>query len=351
VRVAIDIDRYFTLGGIATHDPIFKTTVQGYLSFKLPLGGKWAKKDSVRQLCSVPIWRNEIIPIEKKKRQTALYFGEEENDQIGIMFVNNLASLGGNGSFEAPFSSLKEAEAASKPGDIIYVFPGDGTPRNLDEGIILKEDQMIASSGAPLVVEEIVIPPMTPGENPVITNIHPDQPVVANPGNSHLDDFRIIQPWEYFFEDWDFNLGGGGNNGGGNGAAGAAGVGGVGGFGAPPPPPPGHGALPPDGSEDGDAVIVDPVSENGSDNGAVIVDPVDNGDDGDFTGSEDGFEIVDTPQTPGTPHIGVDVEDGFVDLGGGGNADGNDGGGYNGGWGDGDAIEFFSGSGIDWDNE
>ena len=126
---------------------------------------------------------------------------------VDILFVNNLAAPGGNGSIEAPFSSLKDAEVASEAGDVIYVFPGDGTPRNMEEGIILKDDQVIASSGAPLTLEEISIPPMTPGETPVITNIHPDEPVIVNPGGSNLEDFRIIEPWEYFFGDWSFFLG------------------------------------------------------------------------------------------------------------------------------------------------
>lgn len=203
VRLTVDISRYFTLGGLVTYDRIFNTTVQGYLSFKIPLGGKWEKQPAIRNLRKVPICRNEIIPLERKKRHTALYVGEEERETVDILFVNNMALKGGNGSIEAPFSSLKEAEAASDAGDIIYVFPGDKTPRNMEEGIVLQKNQQIASAGAPLQIENLIIPPMTPGQNPVITNIHPGQPVVANPGNSHLEDFRIIQPWEYFFGNWD----------------------------------------------------------------------------------------------------------------------------------------------------
>jgi hypothetical protein len=38
---------------------------------------------------------------------------------------------------------------------------------------------------------------MTPGEPPIITNTDPELPVVINPGGSHLENFTIIEPWEY----------------------------------------------------------------------------------------------------------------------------------------------------------
>jgi hypothetical protein len=119
--------------------------------------------------------------------------------------VNNAALFPGNGSIDAPFASLKDAEKNSKPGDIIYVFPGDGTPTNMNEGIILKEDQVLASSGAPLEVGGVMIPAQTPGENPVITNIHPDQPVIGNPGDTDLNDFIILTPWDYIFGNWGYD--------------------------------------------------------------------------------------------------------------------------------------------------
>lgn len=216
LRIDINIDNHFTLGCVATHDKIFETTVQGYFSFNVPLGSRlkkkerrsrWKKREPKRALRSVPIFRNEIIPLKEKKQHTLLYFGEQEDELVDILFVNNLAAPGGDGSIEAPFSSLKDAEAASKAKDVIYVFPGDGTPRNMEEGITLKNDQIIASSGAPLELEAISIPPMTPGVNPVITNIHPDIPVIVNPGDSSLENFHIIESWEDFFSGGFFFLG------------------------------------------------------------------------------------------------------------------------------------------------
>lgn len=191
-RASVDLGRYFTLEGVVTYDRIFHTRGQGALSFHIfPL-----LKEKTRSLRKVPIYRNEIIPIQKKKRRIGLYSGSEE-ERIEILFVNNMFEGQGAGTFEAPFSSLKEAEVHSSPGDVIYVYPGDETPHNMDEGIVLKEDQILASSGAPLEIEDMIIPPMTPGKYPVIANKHPEFPVVINPGASHLESFRIIEAWEY----------------------------------------------------------------------------------------------------------------------------------------------------------
>ncbi len=195
LRLRLNLGKYLWVEGQVTHDSIFNTRGQGVIALRI-LG--FPAKEKGRNLWNVPIFRSEIIPLEKKKREVALYEGGED-DLFRVLFVDN-TFVGGDGTFEAPFSSLKEAEANSQPGDVIYVFPGDGTPHNMDEGIILKEDQLIASSGAPLEMGDVVIPPMTPGAIPSITNIHPDEPVVLNPGDSNLQAFHVIQPWEYLVD-------------------------------------------------------------------------------------------------------------------------------------------------------
>lgn len=292
LRIDVNIDKYFTLGGLVTYDRIFKTTIQGYLSINIPLGGCWKKREPKRVLRNVPIFRNEIIPLEKKKRHTPLYFGEHDDELVDIHFVNNLAAPGGSGSIEAPFSSLKDAEAASEAGDVIYVFPGDGTPRNMEEGIILKNDQVIASSGAPLELEEITIPPMTPGESPVITNIHPDEPVIINPGDSHLEGFRMIEPWEYFFGDWNFFLG---NN---NPAA----IDHADDIDLAAAPQPGG-----DYNEDNDSfVIIDNPDSNLHDTAPVIVAPVN-----DNAASENGDNFLEVE----APYLSEGSDGSWVDLG------------------------------------
>ncbi len=195
-RFDVDMGHYFAVGMLVTHDRIFNTRVQGYLSLNIPLGPWKCMKDGFKNFEKRRIVRNEIIPIQtKRKSRTPL-----SSDDTGVsrfLFVNNTASFGGDGTFEKPFTSLKEAEANSVSGDVIYVFPGDGTPRHMDEGIVLKKKQVLASSGSTLDLETVVIPPQTPGVNPTITNIHTDQPVITNPGKSEVSNFYYMNPWEY----------------------------------------------------------------------------------------------------------------------------------------------------------
>ncbi len=202
VRGEVNFGKYVTLGATVTYDKIFHTRLQGILSINIPLG-KWKSTKSREERClrQVTIMRNEIIPIETKRRVAPLN-SSDSSDSLRFIFVNNTAHLPGNGTIETPFSSLKEAEAHSQAGDVIYVFPGDGTPKNMDTGIVLKEDQVIASSGGPLEIEGVIIPPQTPGQNPVITNTNPDEPVITNPGNSDLYHFMILAPWDYFWGIW-----------------------------------------------------------------------------------------------------------------------------------------------------
>jgi hypothetical protein len=195
-RFDVDMGDYVTLGALVTHDRIFKTCVQGYLALNIPLGPWKSMKNSSRELERRRIIRNEIIPVQSKKKSRAPLASDKQG-WTRFLFVNNQAPLNGNGTFEHPFSSLKEAEMHSKAGDIIYVYPGDGTPRHMDEGMILKENQLIASSGADLQFPGVEIPAQTPGHNPMITNIHPNQPVISNPGKSNLNNFYYMDPWEY----------------------------------------------------------------------------------------------------------------------------------------------------------
>lgn len=201
-RFDVDLGQYFSLGAIATHDSIFKTRVQGYLSLHIPLGPWKSTADRSRDLRRVPIVRNEIIPIQVRKDSQTPFVSSNQKS-LNFLFVNNQAYALGDGTFEHPFSSLKEAENHSKPGDVIYVYPGDGTPRGMHEGIVLKERQILASSGSSLELDSLTIPPQTPHVNPAITNIHSGKPVVTNPGESDLNSFYMMDPWEYL-KNYDF---------------------------------------------------------------------------------------------------------------------------------------------------
>lgn len=65
--------------------------------------------------------------------------------------VDNTNSEDGDGSFENPFKTLKQAELASAPHDLIHIRVGDNTTTGQDEGIILKEGQILHGHGANVI--------------------------------------------------------------------------------------------------------------------------------------------------------------------------------------------------------
>ncbi|MGR3973358.1 MAG: inverse autotransporter beta domain-containing protein [Candidatus Rhabdochlamydia sp.] len=197
-RVDLSLNPYIKIGSTITYDPIFHTRFQGYLSLSIPLGPKSSPPSRSHP---ISIERQEIIPIYTQ-RKTKISLSSLNDAPFNFFFVNNQATLLGKGTFEAPFSSLKEAEEQSQRGDIIYVYPGDGTARGMDEGIVLKEHQILASAGASLHLESLSIPAQIPGQKPLLTNIHPDEPVVLNPGLSDLSDFSFIDSMTYLMDDY-----------------------------------------------------------------------------------------------------------------------------------------------------
>lgn len=194
-RACIDLGPHFTLGVDVSYDSVFKTRLQGVLTLRIPFGDSQISNIE-RNPHLTPVVRHEIIPIQVKQ-MSPIPLRNKENEEINVVFVDNSSDSSGNGTIAHPFRSLKEAETYSKPGDIIYVFPGKNTSENMDEGIQLKENQILASSGMPLDVEGIQIPPLTPEKFPIIINRNPLEPVIRNPGNSNLNGFRL-GAWPYF---------------------------------------------------------------------------------------------------------------------------------------------------------
>lgn len=75
------------------------------------------------------------------------------------IYVNNTnINPSPNGSINNPYPTLKQAQDNSKVGDIIYVFPGDGTTKGYDQGIVLKAQQTIASPAVTFTANGITIP-------------------------------------------------------------------------------------------------------------------------------------------------------------------------------------------------
>lgn len=74
-------------------------------------------------------------------------FSESKESKVKIWFVNNTNPKSGNGSYKNPFNTLIAAQNASKKGDIIFVFPGDNTPKGMNQGFVMKKGQRLLGAG------------------------------------------------------------------------------------------------------------------------------------------------------------------------------------------------------------
>ncbi len=111
---------------------------------------------------------------------------------VKMWFVDNSNTVAGTGTYANPFNSLKLAEAASNPCDVIYVFPGN-TPTDMtgmNEGIILKPNQRLLGTTS----QAFQICPAASGcAAPVISNqiAEPISPVVLLSDNNEVSGFII----------------------------------------------------------------------------------------------------------------------------------------------------------------
>ena len=141
--------------------------------------------------------RNEIIPVDHKNFQS-IATDPATGLPYNFIFVNNLShSLG---TFESPYPSLSMAESPnSHPGDIIYVFEGDGTSNNMDEGFMMQNYQHLWGSG----VEQrlwtnwgmVTVPAFTFGL-PLVTNSAGGSPVITFADGCEISGIHVLNSSE-----------------------------------------------------------------------------------------------------------------------------------------------------------
>ncbi|MBI3925254.1 MAG: cadherin-like domain-containing protein [Armatimonadetes bacterium] len=83
-------------------------------------------------------------------------------------FVRNDAPAGGDGTLLAPFDTLAAGVGASAPGDLVFVFAGDGTSTGLDGPVTLQPNQKLIGEATGLMFGGTEIVP--PGARPVLSS-------------------------------------------------------------------------------------------------------------------------------------------------------------------------------------
>jgi hypothetical protein len=202
LRIAANLSPYIRIEGNTSYDSLFHWIGQGQISLIFPFGGRKQVRASRGCCCTdllalkeravQPVDRNEIIPIDTGRKKTAAV-----NPSTGLpyyfYFVDNTSSS--DGTFESPFSTLLAAQNASGVNDIIYIYPGDGTSTNYNQGITLKTNQKLFGSGVAHPLDTslgIVTIPQQTESLPIITKPGASAVVVIIADNNEIAGLHLI---------------------------------------------------------------------------------------------------------------------------------------------------------------
>ena len=185
-RVAGSYKQFLTLEVSGSHDRLFKTILQGSVAINIPFGHKKLKHTGNH--CSSLLLTRAVesparleIPMIRKYTKSEVAINPGTGEPWQFWFVDNLSSS--LGTYESPFPMLAQAQNASSSGDIIYVFPGDGTTLGMNAGITLKDNQKLFGSGVKQTLAtplgNISIPAQSKAM-PLITNTTPNVVTLAN---------------------------------------------------------------------------------------------------------------------------------------------------------------------------
>jgi hypothetical protein len=213
--ITVRWSQYIALSATTSYDNLFHSRTSGSISLTIPLGNTGAtKKEKSVKACSNNSFldhnlargahRNEIIVLDKHRfvRQIGSINVDvlATNPQTGQPYifwhVNNTSSS--NGTYESPYPTLAQAEAASAASDIIYVYSGDGTTTGMDAGITLKDDQKFFGAGIDqtlLTTTGVITIPAQDSGMPQVTNT--TGPVVTCANNNEISGFYFTANNQY----------------------------------------------------------------------------------------------------------------------------------------------------------
>jgi hypothetical protein len=190
---------YVTLEVAYSYDKLFRNVVQGSIAFTVPFGGKLQRCGKCcPQTDNLLLSRAAFapsrfeIPVVKKVHRKEKAINPVTGDPWVVWFVNNTSHSAG--TFESPFPTLLQAQNASSPNQMIYVFPGDGTTAGMNAGITLQNGQNFFGSGISqkfaTTKGTITIPAMS-SSNPSITNVAGSGNVVTIGNGNVVSGFNI----------------------------------------------------------------------------------------------------------------------------------------------------------------
>lgn len=190
-RVGARIYEYLSVEAINSYDSRFHENIQGSIGINIPFGPRpKVSKNKKLEKCSSScllaqrivqdVQRQEIIVVDKMRQTNvseviSAAIDPLTGDPYFFVFVDNTSNS--QGTYESPYPTFALAEENSSPGDIIYVFPGNGTTTGMDSGIALQVDQKFWGSGISHSIqtsEGMISIPAQSSTSPIITNTNVD---------------------------------------------------------------------------------------------------------------------------------------------------------------------------------
>ena len=177
-----------------SYDKKFNGIVQGQVALTLPWGAQKPHKESsctksplLYERMVEPIVKDEIIVLDTDRKKN-LAFDPSTNQPYTFWFVNN-TNTDASGTFESPYPTLFQGQESSNPGDVIVIFPGDGTTTGLDAGITLQNNQRLWGTAVPhnlpTTLGTVTIPALTDNsyQHTDPTSLLPLGPEITNTGS------------------------------------------------------------------------------------------------------------------------------------------------------------------------
>ncbi len=161
-RVAMQTQGGLIVSGEINHDERFDLTGVVQVGWLFGAGARGTEYGLLGTDLE-PTLRNDHIV--RFQQDLLLAIDPDTGLPYNVFHVDNTADPGlADGTAETPFVSLAQAEAASGADDIIFVREGDGTVRNMDQGITLKTGQLFLGDGVQHVI------PLLGGTNFILCN-------------------------------------------------------------------------------------------------------------------------------------------------------------------------------------
>ena len=173
-----------------SHDERFNTTGSIQMTYLMGVNARGTEYSYIGSDLDPTVRNDHIVRFQ---RDFIAVIDPDTGLAYNVIHVNNTNGIGvGDGTFENPFGSLAEAEAASITDDVIFVDEGDGTSNQYTTGIVLKDRQLLLGDG----VEHLIptptglfrLPNAVDGNTPIISGA-PHAVTLAN--DNTVRGFRI----------------------------------------------------------------------------------------------------------------------------------------------------------------